>query len=95
MPDVLSIGLGGGSIVRLGSGSAIATASGSGSDGKTASNVPTKTTIGPDSVGFELTRRARVFGGDVLTATDIAVAAGLADIGDKVCLHASHGIVLE
>jgi hypothetical protein len=33
-------------------------------------------------VGFELTRRARVFGGDVLTATDVAVAAGRADIGD-------------
>ncbi len=39
--------------------------------------------IGPDSVGYELTERALVFGGDVLTTTDIAVAAGLADIGDK------------
>jgi N-methylhydantoinase A/oxoprolinase/acetone carboxylase beta subunit len=39
--------------------------------------------IGPDSVGFELTSRALVFGGDVLTTTDIAVAAGLADIGDR------------
>jgi hypothetical protein len=38
--------------------------------------------VGPQSVGFELTRRARVFGGDVLTATDIAVAAGRAGIGD-------------
>jgi hypothetical protein len=32
---------------------------------------------------LELGRRALVFGGDVLTATDIAVAAGCADIGDK------------
>ena len=31
-------------------------------------------TIGPDSVGYQLTRRALVFGGDTLTATDLAVA---------------------
>jgi N-methylhydantoinase A/oxoprolinase/acetone carboxylase beta subunit len=43
--------------------------------------------IGPESVGFELTRRARVFGGDVLTATDIAVAAGRADIGDAALVR--------
>ena len=57
MPDVLSVGIGGGSYVR---------------DGE----------VGPDSVGYELTRRALVFGGDVLTATDLAVAAGIAEIGD-------------
>jgi N-methylhydantoinase A/oxoprolinase/acetone carboxylase beta subunit len=39
-------------------------------------------TIGPDSVGYELTERALVFGGAELTATDVAVAAGLAGIGD-------------
>src|SRR5205814_9888439 len=39
-------------------------------------------TIGPDSVGYELTERARVFGGSELTATDLAVAAGMAEIGD-------------
>jgi N-methylhydantoinase A/oxoprolinase/acetone carboxylase beta subunit len=39
-------------------------------------------TIGPDSVGYELTERALVFGGGELTATDIAVGAGLAEIGD-------------
>ena len=60
MPDVLSIGLGGGSLVR--------------EEGAR---------IGPDSVGYELTRRAVVFGGDVLTTTDIIVAAGLAEIGDR------------
>jgi hypothetical protein len=38
--------------------------------------------VGPDSVGFRLSRQALVFGGDTLTATDVAVAAGLADIGD-------------
>ena len=62
MPDVLSIGLGGGSLVRDTSGSGL--------------------TVGPDSVGYRLTERALVFGGDTLTATDIAVAAGRAEIGD-------------
>ncbi|MFI6602446.1 hydantoinase/oxoprolinase N-terminal domain-containing protein [Nonomuraea sp. NPDC050536] len=58
MPDVLSIGIGGGSRIH---------------DGRT---------VGPDSVGYELTSRALVFGGSTLTATDIAVAAGLAELGD-------------
>jgi N-methylhydantoinase A/oxoprolinase/acetone carboxylase beta subunit len=40
-------------------------------------------TVGPDSVGYLVTERALVFGGDTLTATDIAVAAGRADIGDR------------
>lgn len=39
--------------------------------------------IGPQSVGYELTSKGLVFGGSTLTATDIAVAAGLADIGDR------------
>lgn len=39
--------------------------------------------VGPRSVGYELTSRALIFGGDVLTTTDIAVAAELADIGDQ------------
>jgi N-methylhydantoinase A/oxoprolinase/acetone carboxylase beta subunit len=39
--------------------------------------------IGPQSVGYEITSRALVFGGHDLTTTDIAVAAGLADIGDR------------
>ncbi|QUQ72376.1 hydantoinase/oxoprolinase N-terminal domain-containing protein [Kutzneria sp. CA-103260] len=58
MPDVVSIGLGGGSLVR-------------------------GEQVGPDSVGYRLTERALVFGGDVLTATDIGVAAGTLDIGDR------------
>ena len=41
-----------------------------------------KLSLGPDSVGFELTRRARVFGGKDLTTTDIAVRAGQVSIGD-------------
>jgi N-methylhydantoinase A/oxoprolinase/acetone carboxylase beta subunit len=61
MPDVISIGLGGGSIVRETNG---------------------EVTVGPDSVGFEITEKALVFGGDTITATDIAVRMGLAVVGD-------------
>lgn len=60
MPDVLSIAIGGGSIVR-GNGHAV--------------------TVGPDSVGFELGVQGLVFGGRIVTATDLAVAAGRAEIG--------------
>ncbi|MDR0585100.1 MAG: hydantoinase/oxoprolinase family protein [Treponema sp.] len=61
MPDVISIGLGGGSIIREKGGDI---------------------TVGPDSVGYQLPEKALVFGGDTLTATDIAVKLGLAAIGD-------------
>ena len=62
MPDVYSIGLGGGSIVR------------ERPDGSV--------TVGPDSVGYEITKKALVFGGDTLTATDVAVRLGMAQVGD-------------
>ena len=39
--------------------------------------------VGPVSVGYQLTERAMVFGGSELTVTDIAVAAGLIDLGDR------------
>lgn len=42
-----------------------------------------KLTVGPDSVGYRLIEDGLVFGGDTLTATDIAVAAGQADIGER------------
>jgi N-methylhydantoinase A/oxoprolinase/acetone carboxylase beta subunit len=61
-PDILSIGLGGGSRVRMQSG---------------------RPAIGPDSVGFRLIEEALVFGGETITATDVAVAAGYAEIGDR------------
>ena len=63
MPDVVSIGLGGGSIVR------------ERPDGTV--------TVGPDSVGYQITEKALVFGGDVCTATDIAVRLGMAELGDR------------
>lgn len=39
--------------------------------------------VGPQSVGYELTTKGLVFGGDVLTTTDVVVAAGFQDIGDR------------
>ena len=39
--------------------------------------------IGPQSVGHRLVSEALVFGGSTLTATDIVVAAGRADVGDR------------
>ncbi len=66
MPDVLAVGLGGGSLVN--------------EDGLN---------VGPESVGYELTTRAQCFGGETLTATDIAVAGGWADVGDKSLIRAT------
>jgi len=60
MPDLLSLALGGGTLVA-----------------------PDPLAIGPVSVGYQLTERAVVFGGGELTVTDIAVAAGLIDLGDR------------
>ncbi|MEE8590807.1 MAG: hydantoinase/oxoprolinase family protein, partial [Spirochaetia bacterium] len=62
MPDLIAIGLGGGSLVR---------------------REDETYRVGPDSVGYRITEDALIFGGKTLTATDIAVAAGLADLGDK------------
>jgi len=42
-----------------------------------------KVIVGPESVGHYLTRDALVFGGKVTTASDVAVAAGKVDMGDK------------
>ena len=43
-----------------------------------------KFTIGPRSVGSNLTKESLVFGGTVLTASDVAVAAGIVKLGDPV-----------
>jgi N-methylhydantoinase A/oxoprolinase/acetone carboxylase beta subunit len=58
MPDVLCLGLGGGTRIHA-----------------------DPLCLGPDSVGYRLTQEGRVFGGDVLTATDMGVARGRAIIG--------------
>lgn len=61
MPELLSIGLGGGSIVGV---------------------ERERVSVGPRSVGYRLTTAARIFGGDTLTMTDIAVAASMTRLGD-------------
>lgn len=38
--------------------------------------------IGPESVGFNLKKFSKIFGGNTLTTTDIAVGAGLFDLGE-------------
>ncbi len=84
MPDLLSLALGGGTLVE-----------------------PSPLSIGPRSVGFRLTEQALVFGGDRLTATDLAVAAGLIELGDparvahlgrdlvEAAIRAIHGRIAE
>ena len=55
-----------------------------------------KTTVGPDSVAHRLIQDAMVFGGDVLTSTDIVVASGAAKLGDAAKVaNLSHGLVTE
>lgn len=61
MPDILSIGVGGGSII---------------------SEKAEGVTVGPASVGHRLSEESLVFGGSTVTATDIAVRAGDAEIGN-------------
>ena len=73
MPDVLSIALGGGSIIR---------------------SKPLR--IGPDSVGYRLTKESLAFGGATLTTTDVAVAAGIAEIGNpKLVRDIEPGLIEE
>ena len=62
MPDLISIGLGGGSIIR---------------------DNDNKVSVGPDSVGFKLDRESLIFGGKTITTSDITVASGDANFGDK------------
>ena len=61
MPDILSVGLGGGTRIRLNGAAPV---------------------IGPDSVGYRLLEDSYLFGGSTLTASDVAVKAGLANFGD-------------
>lgn len=62
MPDVFSIGLGGGSHV-VETGGAIK--------------------VGPTSVGYRIVTEALIFGGKTLTTSDVVVAAGRYELGDK------------
>lgn len=44
--------------------------------------------VGPTSVAYRLSTEARVYGGNVLTTSDVAVAAGLATFGDASLVRA-------
>jgi N-methylhydantoinase A/oxoprolinase/acetone carboxylase beta subunit len=52
-------------------------------------------TIGPTSVGYRLVKEGLVFGGSTLTATDITVASGAADIGDADALTGLDSALVE
>jgi N-methylhydantoinase A/oxoprolinase/acetone carboxylase beta subunit len=72
IPDVTSLGIGGGSLVSAGP------------------------VVGPRSVGYRLTDEALVFGGSTLTATDLAVAGGHAEIGDpSLVAHLDRDLVRD
>lgn len=64
MPDLVSVGLGGGSIVR--------------------GQLPA-ITVGPDSVGYQISQLGTAWGGDTLTTTDVVLATGRATIADPRC----------
>src|SRR6516162_10141548 len=71
MPDLLSLGLGGGSVVEV-----------------------DPIAVGPKSVGYRLIDEGLIFGGNTLTATDVAVAAGIVRIGDgEAVAHLPHDLV--
>lgn len=84
MPDILSIGLGGGTRIHLDP----ATRDAETLDGNALE-------VGPDSVGYRITTEALVFGGTTLTASDIAVAAGRVDVGDPARLPSLGAAVLD
>ena len=69
MPDLVSLPIGGGSVVAFES------------DCK----------MGPHSVGFNLGTKGYVFGGQTLTATDLAVRVGRAEVGDPTLVGAVDG----
>lgn len=74
MPDVLSVPMGGGTVVNLEGGMS----------------------LGPVSVGHRLQTEGLVFGGGTLTATDLAVAAGAAQVGDPARVaHLPKALVRE
>lgn len=71
MPDVLALGLGGGACVHLDPALYVSDAL-----------EPDHVRVGPESVGFRITEESYIFGGETLTASDIAVAVGRARFGD-------------
>src|SRR3546814_7031734 len=77
MPDILAIGLGGGTRIHLDPARY-----------ESADIEDRELRVGPDSVGFHIGREACPFGGRTLTASDTAVAAGRAAFGDPARIPA-------
>ena len=81
MPDLITLGLGGGSLI----------------------NTNSPISIGPQSVGYHIHTEAKIFGGNTLTATDVAVAAGISKLGnpelvndlDKSLVSTSIGVIKD
>ena len=63
-PDIVSIGLGGGSVVKIYGDDIV---------------------VGPESVGYRLIEEGIAWGGNTLTATDVALAKGVMTIDDPRC----------
>jgi len=61
MPDVLSLPIGGGTVIHT-------------DDEDTTTD---SVRVGPDSLGYQLETQALAFGGQVISNTDVALAAGL------------------
>lgn len=73
MPDVFSIGLGGGSLVRFPAAAGAAGAAAS-------------CTVGPDSVGAQLEVQALCQGGTTCTTSDVAVLLGRMELGSRAAV---------
>ena len=74
MPDLVSMGNGGGSVVR---------------------KVDGRVTIGPDSVGYSIVTKGIAWGGSTVTATDVALADGYAEISGDPRVDVSRTKKLE
>jgi N-methylhydantoinase A/oxoprolinase/acetone carboxylase beta subunit len=83
MPDLVTIALGGGTIV----------ADGSAGNGAASAGGDPAVRLGPESVGYRLQTEALVFGGSTPTLTDSAVATGRAMLGDPSLARAELGLL--
>lgn len=84
MPDILAIGLGGGTRIHLDPDLY-----------RSADLAPSDLRVGPDSVGYRIVEDSYLFGGATLTASDVAVAAGHARFGDAARVPALSAAVRD
>lgn len=84
MPDILAIGLGGGTRIHLDPARY-----------QDEALAPDSLRVGPDSVAFRLVEEGMLFGGKTLTASDVALASGDVSFGDRDLLPAFSVAVLQ